>query len=337
MYNERHQNDNIQYFMAIGEVRTRGVRRNKANAVPAIPEAWVHFIAKLVTVLSGLEQDALLTLQPQVGGEWIQFARQEGNVRLECKSDYFRMADQLLTAEQLAKLAVVGWNRPTGSADQSCPESDHFGSPNYFLDMPMPLDQKVLDRIVAGTFQGAFGVPEPSHLRYEAFTAEGDSLLLPSLELKPLTSSEENMPLTKLQAQLKDAMAELSGVRDLEYDADGDLGPINYKGVTAYLRVVEGSEFARIYVPLISDIESSPELLEKLNEFNSTCGYMHTCHLNQAAMAVTDIAVAPFVKGHFARGMGNFLQITNEIAEELRQQFPEVETSGPTASPRNIH
>jgi hypothetical protein len=85
--------------------------------------------------------------------------------------------------------------------------------------------------------------------------------------------------------------------------------------------LVEGSPYVRFYAPIVDDLEESPELLRRLNELNCVHGHLHFCLLNNSVTCVSDVLVSPFQIGYVGVGLSNFLQIAEELGNELLVEF----------------
>lgn len=302
------------------------MKRKNAGKKPHIEAstspAWVSFSECLIGALQSLEAGQWLIIQKQGIPDWVQFAAEgNGKYRAETKSNWFRELDQELTLEQQELLSRIGWRTPTGTGSESTPASDPLGSPNYFLDLSLPRHGSKLVNVTVATFTDVLGVAEPDGLVYEAFYASGDSLSLPQLGLKPLISEHDNSQNPQLRLQLLGIVKELTGIDTFEFDDVGDLGPIKFGCVTAFVRLVENEPYLRLYAPVLDDVDQSPELLSRINELNCTHGFLHLCILNDCVTIVSDILIAPFLVSYVAYGMGNFLQLSDQFASELREEF----------------
>ena len=282
----------------------------------------MSFSDRLINALRSLESGQWLILQKCGTADWVQFFA-EGNdkYRAESKSNFYRELAEELTLEQQECLSRIGWREPTGSGAESTPSNDPRGSPNYFLDLSLPRHASKLVNVTAATFTDVLGVAEPEGLVYEAFYANSDSLSLPQLGLRPRVDEHDNSQNPQLRLQLLGIFKELTGIDTFTYDQDGDLGPINFGCVSAFARLVEDQPYLRLYAPVLDDVDQSPELLSRINELNCTHGFLHLCVLNDCVTVVSDILIAPFLVSYVAHGMGNFLQLADEFASELREEF----------------
>ena len=301
--------------------KSKTVGTKSASPTP-VSETWAVFVKKLAAVLKERDVGDLLTLQAKDSGEWIQLATEKSSFRIEVKSDHFRDDDDQLTFKQVIDLAAIGWSAPTGTPEQSTPESDIDGSPNFFSDVPVPLKLKTLEALIGRTFTEVFGVSTPDALDYEAYDCEGNSLSLPALGLEPVVNSQDSNLNPKLPQLLLDVVRELTGINTLDWDEEGDIGGITLGGISAFIRLVENRPYLRIYSPILMMAYGSLALLEKLNELNCINGFMHVCLMpNDCVMAVSDVLVSPFVTSHVANALGNYLQTADEYATELIASF----------------
>jgi hypothetical protein len=304
--------------------------KNRNSVATDNSETWASFIKKLAAVLKERDVGDLLTLQAKATGEWIQFCTEKSSFRVEVKSNYFREDDDQLSFKQVIDLAAIGWSAPTGNPEQSTPSSDIAGSPNFYVDVRVPLKIKTLEALIARTFSEVFGVSAPDALEYEAYDAQGDSLFLPALGLKPVINCQDSNLNPKLPKLVIDVVSELTGITTWEFDDSGDVGPVKFGNISSFIRLVEDRPYLRIYTPILNDVEQTPALLARLNELNCWNGHMHLCHLNDCITAVADLLVSPFVTSHVANSIGNYLQIADEFATELVAEFSELESTEQT-------
>lgn len=284
--------------------------------------AWVAFAERLIGALQGLEAGQWLIIQKLGVSDWVQYAAEgQGKFRVETKSNHYRELDQELTLEQQESLSRIGWREPTGTGAFSTPENDPHGSPNYYLDLTLPRNANKLTTVTIATFTDVFGVVEPDGLAYEAFHPNGDSLSLRQIGLKPLITTRNNSQNPYLRSQLLGIIKELTCIDTFAYDADDDIGPINFGCVTAFARLVEDEPYLRLYAPVLDNVDESPELFSRINELNCTYGFLHLCILNECVTVVSDILIAPFLTRYVAQGLANFLQLADQFASELREEF----------------
>jgi hypothetical protein len=287
-----------------------------------VSETWAVFVKKLAAVLKERDVGDLLTLQDKDSGEWIQFATEKSSFRIEVKSNHFREDDAQLSVEQVIGLSAIGWSAPTGNPEQSTPSLDINGSPNFFVDVRSPIKLKTLETLIARTFIEVFRVSTPDALVYESYDCEGNSLSLTTLGIRPVIYFQDSNLNPKLPQLVLNVVREITSIKTLDWDHEGDIGGITLGGIAAYIRLVEDRPYLRIYTPILMDAHGSPELLEKLNELNTINGFLHVCLMpNNCVMAVSDLLVSPFITSHVANALGNYLQTADEYATELESAF----------------
>ncbi len=285
-------------------------------------DAWANFLKKLATELTALDAGQWLTLQKlNSESDWVQFAAQgKAGFRVETKSNWYRSDSDQLTPEQVQGLLLLGWLPPTGSDEESNPVSDPHGSPNFFVQLPVKLSPKNLDSLVTKTFINVLGVMEPDGLAYKAFNRAGNSVPLPDLGLKSIIDNTDENP--ELSQAVLDVIKEITAIPDLKWDHEGDIGPLNYKTISCFVRIVEDSKYVRFYAPLLMFSEASKALLIKINELNSAYGFMHLCLMPTGSlMAASDVLATPLLKSQIAEALAHFMQIADEFAIELEAEF----------------
>ena len=145
---------------------------------------------------------------------------------------------------------------------------------------------------------------------------------LTTLGIRPVIYFQDSNLNPKLPQLVLNVVREITGIKTLEWDHEGDIGGITLGGIAAYIRLVEDRPYLRVYTPILMDAHGSPELLEKLNELNTINGFLHVCLMpNDCVMVVSDVLVSPFITSHVANALGNYLQTADEYATELIANF----------------
>lgn len=291
---------------------------------PSVRSAdWPPFARKLVAVLKTLKEDQYLILSVKRSNQYVQFAGQGSfGIRMETTSNNYLAKPHQLGEQQIAALIDLGWHAPTGDSAKATPEKDPDGSPNFFIDYPTSRSFKGLAAIALRTLAEIINVPHPGYLEYEAFDADQNSFAIPELGLKrakPTTASGKATPLRDL---LLAAIIEETGIADLDYDQDGDIG-IRYGNVGAFVRLIGNPPYVRIYSRLLANIEESAKLLARLNEMNSDEAHMHFIFIEGAVFAISDVFVVPFVSQHVIYALKHFYQISEGISSLLEAEFGE--------------
>lgn len=141
---------------------------------------WHPFAARLQQVLSEMQEGQFLVLTLKETNRFVQFAAQGAlGMRVEATSNHFLSGQDKLDSKKAAALVALGWNPPTGTPKQSTPESDPEGSPNFYLDIPNPIDFSKLAVMAIRTLSDVFGVAHDGFLQCAAYDCAGNTIALP--------------------------------------------------------------------------------------------------------------------------------------------------------------
>jgi len=146
-------------------------------------EAWVGFGWQLIQVLGALEEDEYLIINVKGSNRFVQFAGQGAHgMRVEAVSNFYLPEDGQLDEMQHELLLKLGWNTPCNLPDEFGHEP--VGSPNYFLDLPRPLNLERIASLAVTTLLGPLDASHPLELEYRAFAESGESIRFPTLGLR---------------------------------------------------------------------------------------------------------------------------------------------------------
>ncbi|GAB6061242.1 TY-Chap domain-containing protein [Desulfonatronum parangueonense] len=133
------------------------------DAAQCVPSVWTAFAENLAQVLAGLQEDQYLILEAKRSNRYIQFAGQGAyGLRMETTSNHYLLKSDQLTEQQIALLTENGWNSPTRTPE-ALPEDDPGGSPNFFIDHPLPVAYNTVADLTVRTFD-AILAGDPSRL-----------------------------------------------------------------------------------------------------------------------------------------------------------------------------
>jgi len=134
-----------------------------------ISVAWPAFVERLAGVLGALEEDQYLVISVKRTNRFVQFAAQGAfGMRAETTSNDYLTGSERLSARQVLALRAAGWHGQTGSPDESTPEKDPDGSPNFFVEFASPVPFMDVAQLTVQTVAEILGVPHPGFL--EAFS-----------------------------------------------------------------------------------------------------------------------------------------------------------------------
>jgi hypothetical protein len=293
-----------------------------------LSKAWAPFAEKLAAALTRLEEDQYLVVAVKDSKRFVQFAAQGSlGMRVETTSNRYLPKPEQLNKKQIATLLEAGWSDPTGSPDESTPENDPDGSPNFFADFPVPVAFASVARLTIQTLAEVMRVPHPSSLQYQAFEKTRQVIALPELGLKQEVPLPEETSAKDLPALLLATLKEQTALHDLMYDGDGDIS-LQYGSAVVFVRLVGDMPFVRCYSRVLEDIEPCEGILAHLNDLNASEPMVHFVCRGDAIFALADTCAAPFVADHVSQALEHFCAIVDGMDSLLQAQF-----GGKTAFP----
>lgn len=298
--------------MTLEGTPTNESQAKASAATNRLSVAWPPFAEKLAAALAKLEEDQYLILLVKRTNRFVQFAAQGSyGMRVETTSNAYLSKPEKLNERQIATLLQNGWSDPTASPDESTPENDPDGSPNFFVEFPDPVSFTAVVNLAVRTLAEILRVPHPGSLQYDAFSADGEKIALPELGLqheKPASHKDEQEDLPQL---LLETLKSTTSIADLDYD-DGDIG-VRCGSAVVFVRLTNDPPFVRIHSHLLRGVEQSEGLLARLNDMNANEIVMHFIYRNDTVYAVADVCAAPFVAEHVALVFDHFCAIADGI------------------------
>lgn len=292
-----------------------------------VSKDWTTFAHQLAQVLSRLEEDQFLILSAKRGNRYLQFSCQGSwGMRAEVTSNHFLKGDDRLARREMAWLRAHGWNAPTGTPKQATPDKDPDGSPNYYIDFPASVPISDIVSVAVDTLVHGLALPYPGVLSYESFDAAGGALEFQDLGLK--SAPRQSKPLME---QVLTVFRSVTGIEDLSFDDDGDLG-VRYGAIL--VSAVHLENRVRLFSALVTDVAESPLLLRKLNQINDGIHRIRVFWHDDVVYAALDIPADPFVPAHLATAMNEFSEVAEGLAIVLRAEFSGkavIEPSGPVS------
>ncbi|MEF8703122.1 MAG: YbjN domain-containing protein [Candidatus Accumulibacter sp. UW26] len=294
-------------------------RDEGSNSAASVSPAWQPFAEKLSAILAMLAADQCLVLAVKRTRRFIQFAAQgSSGLRAETTGNPCLAKSERLDAAQFAALKAAGWQAVSSRLTESTAENDAPGSSNFFAEFPPPVSFTAVAELAVHTLAGILHVPHPGFLEYEAFDTTGESLLLSALGLQRAMPAAE--PATALPSLLLTTLCEVTGIADLAFDEDGDIG-IRYGSVLAFIRLAGNPPYVHLHCRLLAEVEETPDLLARLNEINAKVSHLHFFLHEQSIYAVADVPAAPFVSDHVTYALDYFCQITDGMDTLLQTEF----------------
>ncbi|WP_459935578.1 T3SS (YopN, CesT) and YbjN peptide-binding chaperone 1, partial [Desulfonatronum parangueonense] len=289
------------------------------DAAQCVPSVWTAFAENLAQVLAGLQEDQYLILEAKRSNRYIQFAGQGAyGLRMETTSNHYLLKSDQLTEQQIALLTENGWNSPTRDPRESSPEDNPEGSPNFFINHPLPVAYETVANLTVRTFDTILRVTHPGWLEYDALDADSNSFSFPSLGIKRrirLAGKDPNQVRQRLLASVQ----EFTNLNDLAFDQDGDIA-IRVGTAIVFIRYQTDPPMVRLHSPLVLDVETSPALLARLNELNKR-GYLHFFFDQGRVIAAADVNATPFITQHVGWMLKTFFNIVDDVDDLLVCEF----------------
>ncbi len=309
----------------MGKADTEGDLSQRQRAVRRASKDWTPFARQLAQVLSRLEEGQFLILTAKHGNRYLQFSCQGAwGMRTEVTSNHFLKGDDRLARREMAWLRAHGWNAPTGTPKQATPDRDPDGSPNYYIDFPTSVPTSGIVSMAIDTLIHGLALPYPEALSYESFDSAGVALKFQELGLTP--APRQSKPLME---QVLTVFRSVTGIEDLTFDDDGDLG-VRYG--TVLVSAVQLDNRVRLFSALVTEVAESPVLLRKLNQINDGAHRIRFFWHDDVVYAALDIPADPFVPAHLAAAMNEFSEVAEGLAIVLRAYFSGKIVIEPTGS-----
>jgi len=145
---------------------------------------WDRLADNLAVCLADLSEDEFLTLSSKCANYFVQFAAQgQFGMRIEATSNaYVAPPEAVLSADAYSAMAELGWKSPTGVPGSEPRDPD--GSPNFFLDLALPVNFRRVADMAVKTLRQVYRIPHPGQLQYKSFDSSGIEIRFPNLRLK---------------------------------------------------------------------------------------------------------------------------------------------------------
>jgi len=150
---------------------------------------WDQFAHELSRALRSLQAGHYLIIEMKGDPYYVQFAAGGSlGMRAEAVSNG-HLDSEKLSDKACARLLQLGWNAPTIMPDRinDVRGSKGRGSPNFFLDIEVPVPYSSVANLAVNTLRQVFLATHPGQLRYTAFAKQGGSIEFPSLRIARMT------------------------------------------------------------------------------------------------------------------------------------------------------
>jgi hypothetical protein len=255
---------------------------------------------------------------------FVQFAAQGSHgLRAEVSSNSVLPADHRLDTASVARLTELGWKPPTGTLENSTPERDPDGSPNFFMELPVPVDFSDLAARTIDTLVEVLGVPYPGALWYQAFDGEGSALVFPTLQLTnepreaptPVKESAETAHQKLLQA-----VRHLLDSDEVDLDSDGGI-TVRLGSAEIHARVLSDPLRIRIWSPVLTALPDSTAILRAVNELNARLPFGRLLFIGETVIAAEDVRADSFDFDQVIGAISHLGELAESIGREMQARF----------------
>jgi hypothetical protein len=346
MTTRRTQSARPQEQQAGNENATRPaavVREPAARGGRAVQAAWDRLAGAVAEALAVLSADQVLVLSSKRRGYFVELAALgPDGVHAEAVSNVWLRPKHALDAQQMTRLAALGWSAPTVSraAIDAFEEADEdaerpVGTSNHFRDWAAPAPFAAIATLAVTTLREVYGIRRPEQLEYVAFAPGPREILLPSLGIPNLPMEEDDedesdhvhaneLLRPENPAQLQEAVIEaLKSCTDLEdpaVDEDGDI-PLRYGSSLIILRVADDAPFVMLASPLLTGVAASPEVNDAVNELARSHRQVRFYHANGTVHAALDLIGDPFVPDHLEAALAVMGRLCDELGPDLQHRL----------------
>lgn len=293
-----------------------------APSAQLLGREWKRFADGLAAALATLSEDQNLILAAEHRQRFVQFAGSgSSGLRAEAVSNAYLAETDQLTGDQAAALTAAGWRSPTHAHDASQAEKDPAGSPNFFADFDAPVPFDEVADLAVRTLAQIFEISHPDQIEYDAFDTKGNQISFPRLcRRRAQRSGSATESDSSFAQELLAAIREITGLRDLEFDSDGDIC-LHWRSQVVFVRRLAETPFVRIWSPLMRGVDETPELLKRINSLNACAGLVRFCTYSDVVFAEADVAAEPLVVKHLDLALRRFCGGIDGVDVMLQREF----------------
>jgi T3SS (YopN, CesT) and YbjN peptide-binding chaperone 1/T3SS (YopN, CesT) and YbjN peptide-binding chaperone 3 len=301
-----------------------------ATGLPPAP-TWDEFEGHLAATLARMAVDTYLILTTPANEEessyYVQFAQGgKAGFRAEAVSNAYLAGTYALSPAQEEQLGDLGWQWPPPRSRDEL---------NFSRQWPMPTPFEEVARLAVRTLREVYGVGGPSRLVYRRFARGGPDFAEPDLGIDaevPTAPRRQGQPVAPTLAELtplvESALKAFLNVDELVRDRDGDI-PVRMGSAIVFVRTREGTPpMVQVFSPILHGIDSSPGLLDALNEVNSRIHFARVFWAERSVVVAADVSAIRITADHVAFACLQLGSLADHLDDELRERF-----GGSTAFP----
>lgn len=184
----------------------------------------------------------------------------------------------------------------------------------------MPVSFEAIADLTVRTLAGILRAPHPGYLEYTAFDADRKAIALPDLGLKRATPVSQADAQKDLSQVLLATLKETTGISDLDFDDDGDIG-VRSGSALAYVRLLNNPAQLRIFSPILRDVEKTEGVLARLNDINASETLIRFIFRDGIICGEANISAAPLVSAYVAQAFIHFCAIADAMGGLLQEEF----------------
>ncbi len=280
--------------------------------------AWPGFVDELAAGLATLQEDHYLILEIKNSNRFVQFyCGGDRGWRLETCSNAFLHGSDRLGEEEIAELRKLSWLEPTKSAEESTPEKDPDGSPNFYMDIDSVTGLDALAGLAVETLAGVLAVPYPAMLRYHAADAFGYEKSISELRLQ--RSADAHPEEGKLLQFVQETLSDLPGIGRVTKQ-EGQL-QVTLDGLTVTVSDFEQHRLLRLRALLLTETKPKVELLLTMNHYNRDCPVLHLAMDDDGIHAITELPTVSLSVACLIERFQEFCIFAGLTGRDLQQEF----------------
>ena len=125
-----------------------------------------------------------------------------------------------------------------------------------------------------------------------------------------------------IRPYVEQQVAAILGIEQLKKDDDGDIPVVSGSCVT-FISVVDGptGPMVRFVAPLLHEVKKSPELLERLNQMNTTSPYVRFFWVDEEVLCAMDIAGEDVQRDEIGNALGAVSWHADNFDDALQKDF----------------
>ncbi len=280
-------------------------------------QAWAVFTRRLEEVISVMDSTADLKIGCRDDGAddtgYVLFhCEDSGTIRMEAASNAVLQEGLQLSAQQLTKMAEMGWQAPDMIQ----------GSSNLWLTAPAD-DCAGLAEICTATLRDIYGVAHPIFLDPDQLA---EVLQPPTEPLSRLPESNSEFD----RAIPPSSYDHLCGLLDQTLikrfghlpirDDEGDIA-IRVGSTIVFVRATPDAREVIVFALIVHELSGRSRAAERLNDLNVEARYVRFSMIRDRVLVSLSVFAKPFVPSHFLQALDIVSELADGIDHELAREL----------------